>query len=57
MVVVSHLFFFLQKSFRGIFDSCESNMPLFGTIYFPTAPYFIFSGSQTVMEKYGREDG
>ena len=38
MVVVSHLFLFLRKSFRGRFDSCESNLPLFGTIYFPTAP-------------------
>ena len=39
MVVVSHLFFFLRKNFRGRFDSCESNLPLFGTIYFPTAPF------------------
>ena len=38
MVVVSHLFLFLQKSFRVRFDSCESNLTLFGTIYFPTAP-------------------
>ena len=38
MVVVSHLFLSLRKSFRGRFDSCESNLPLFGTIYFPTAP-------------------
>ena len=40
MVVVSHLFLFLRKSFRGRFDSCESNLPLFGTIYFPTPPSF-----------------
>ena len=39
MVVVSHLFLSLRKSFRGRFDSCESNLPLFGTIYFPTAPF------------------
>ena len=39
MVVVSHLFLFLRKSFRGRFDSCESNLPLFGTIYFPTARF------------------
>ena len=39
MVVVSHLFLFLRKSFRGRFDLYESNLPLFGTIYFPTAPY------------------
>lgn len=32
MVVVSHLFLFLWKSFRGRFDSCKSNLPLFGTI-------------------------
>ncbi len=34
MVVVSHLFLFLRKSFRGRFDSCESNLPLFGTIHY-----------------------
>ena len=39
MVVVSHLFLFLRKSFRGRFDLYESNLPLFGTIYFPTAPF------------------
>ncbi len=39
MVVVSHLFLFLRKNFRGRFDSCESNLPLFGTIYFPIAPF------------------
>ena len=32
MVVVSHLFLFLWKSLRGRFDSCESNLPLFGTM-------------------------
>lgn len=40
MVVVSHLFLFLRKSFRGRFDLYESNLPLFGTIYFPIAPSF-----------------
>ena len=40
MVVVSHLFFFFAKSFRGRCDSYESHLPLFGTIYFPTAPIF-----------------
>ena len=39
MVVVSHLFLFLWKSFRGRFDSWKSNLPLFGTIYFPIAPF------------------
>lgn len=38
MVVVSHLFFFLRKYFRGRCDSGESHRPLSGTIYFPTAP-------------------
>ena len=38
MVVVSHLFLFLCKSFRGRYDSNESHLPLFGTTYFPTAP-------------------
>ena len=40
MVVVSHLFFFY--SLLGRFDSCEPNLPLFGTIYFPTAPFASF---------------
>ena len=39
MVVVSHLFFFLRKYFRGRCDSGESHRPLSGTIYFPTAPF------------------
>ena len=46
MVVVSHLFLFLWKSFRGGFDSCESNPPLFRTIYFPTAPFFLYVGEK-----------
>lgn len=41
MVVVSHLFLFLRKSFRGRFDLYESNLPLFGNIYFPIAPFCI----------------
>ena len=41
MVVVSHLFFFLGDKFRGRCDSCESHLPLCGTIYFPTAPISI----------------
>ena len=45
MVVVSHLFLSLRKSFRGRFDSCESNLPLFGTIYFPTAPISLAEGA------------
>ena len=40
MVVVSHLFFFLRKYFRGRCDSGESHRPLSGTIYFPTAPSY-----------------
>ena len=40
MVVVSHLFFFLRKYFRGRCDSLESHRPLSGTIYFPIAPFF-----------------
>ena len=43
MVVVSHLFLFLWKNFRGRFNSYESNLPLFGTIYFPTAPCLFIS--------------
>ncbi len=38
MVVVSHLFLFLRNKFRGRHDSCESCLPLFRTVYFPTAP-------------------
>ena len=39
MVVVSHLFIFLWKSFKGRCDSHESHLPLFRTIYFPIAPF------------------
>ncbi len=42
MVVVSHLFFFLRKYFRGRCDSGESHRPLSGTIYFPTAPGLLY---------------
>ena len=45
MVVVSHLFFFFAKSFRGRCDSHESHLPLFGAIYFPTAPFFVVGKS------------
>ena len=38
MVILSHLFLFLRESFRGRCDSHESHLPLFRTIYFPTAP-------------------
>ena len=41
MVILSHLFLFLRESFRGRCDSHESHLPLFRTIYFPTAPYFM----------------
>ena len=41
MVVVSHLFLFLRNKFRGRHDSCESRLPLFRTVYFPTAPIYI----------------
>ena len=41
MVVVSHLFFFFRKYFRGRCDSGETHRPLSGTIYFPTAPFDI----------------
>ena len=27
---------------KGRFDSCESNLPLFGTIYFPTALLLLY---------------
>ena len=32
-------FSFYRINFRGSCDSCESQLPLFWTIYFPTAPY------------------
>ena len=43
MVVVSHLFLFLRNKFRGRHDSCESCLPLFRTVYFPTAPFSLVS--------------
>ncbi len=54
MVVVSHLFFFLRKYFRGRCDSGESHRPLSGTIYFPTAPFFIIV-NPVPMRKLGRQ--
>ena len=42
MVVVSHLFLFLRNKFRGRHDSCDSCLPLFRTVYFPTAPLKLF---------------
>ena len=47
MVVVSHLFFLFAKSFRGRCDSHESHLPLFGTIYFPTAPFLALHSFQS----------
>ena len=34
-------FSFYRINFRGSCDSCESQLPLFWTIYFPTAPLFL----------------
>ena len=38
-------FSFLRINFRGRRDSHESHLPLFGTIYFPTAPSFQYVDS------------
>ena len=40
MVVVSHLFFFFSDKFREGMTRYGSYPPCFGTIYFPTAPFF-----------------
>ena len=42
MVVVSHLFLFYGKISGADVTWYESHLPLFGTIYFPIAP-FIYS--------------
>ena len=55
MVVVSHLFFFFAKSFRGRCDSYESHLPLFGTIYFPTAPFYYGKKKNRQPTKGGNE--
>ena len=47
VVVVSHLFLFLGDKFRGRCDSHESHLPLCGTIYFPTAPFFALATSRS----------
>ena len=39
MVVVSHLFLFYGKISGADVTWYESHLPLFGTIYFPIAPY------------------
>ena len=43
MVVVSHLFLFYGKISGADVTWYESHLPLFGTIYFPIAP-FLFDG-------------
>ena len=40
MVVVSHLFSFYGKISGADVTWYESHLPLFRTIYFPTAPWF-----------------
>ena len=40
MVVVSHLFLFYGKISGADVTWYESHLPLFGTIYFPIAPFF-----------------
>ncbi|WP_418629313.1 hypothetical protein, partial [[Clostridium] scindens] len=39
MVVVSHLFLFYGKISGADVTWYESHLPLFGTIYFPIAPF------------------
>ena len=51
MVVVSHLFLFYGKISGADVTWYESHLPLFGTIYFPIAP-FIFKN----MGKPDQED-
>ncbi len=41
MVVVSHLFLFYGKISGADVTWYESHLPLFGTIYFPIAPFKI----------------
>ena len=41
MVVVSHLFLFYGKISGADVTWYESHLPLFGTIYFPIAPFSI----------------
>lgn len=42
MVVVSHLFLFYGKISGADVTWYESHLPLFGTIYFPIAPFHIY---------------
>ena len=44
MVVVSHLFLFYGKISGADVTWYESHLPLFGTIYFPIAPYLFIIG-------------
>ena len=58
MVVVSHLFFFFSDKFREGMTRCESYPPCFGTIYFPTAPCFLFnrdSVKYAICQRRGRK--
>lgn len=52
MVVVSHLFFFLRKYFRGRCDSLKSHRPLFWDYLFPDSPfYFFMQEGEHIMEQ------
>ena len=42
MVVVSHLFLFYGKISGADVTWYESHLPLFGTIYFPIAPFVFY---------------
>ena len=43
MVVVSHLFLFYGKISGADVTWYESHLPLFGTIYFPIAPFALYN--------------
>ena len=50
MVVVSHLFLFYGKISGADVTWYESHLPLFGTIYFPIAPFYILVFLYSIQE-------
>ena len=55
MVVVSHLFLFYGKISGADVTWYESHLPLFGTIYFPIAPFSVHEKLWTIMKEKNRQ--
>ena len=50
MVVGNHLFSFFDKKFREGVTRYELHPPSLRTVYFPTAPFFVINGKETLFQ-------